>query len=157
MKLTKLFGPDDISANLESADKLGVLKELVQLLSRQKQDLPQDEVLRVLLEREKLGSTGTGFGVAIPHGKVDSLSELMVCFGRSKAGIDFDSMDGKPAHLLFLLIAPAESIGTHLSVLARISNLLNDQDIRDQLLNAGNADSIYSIIVAFENDDKLGE
>ena len=145
MKLKDIFGLDDIKANLEATDKLGVLRELVELLARQKPDLVKDEVLRVLLEREKLGSTGTGFGVAIPHGKVDSISELMVCFGRSESGIEYESIDGNPTHLFFLLIAPSETIGTHLSALARISNLLIEQDVRDKLLKAQDAKSIYKI------------
>ena len=88
--------------------------------------LDRQEVIRVLQERERLGSTGIGEGVAIPHGKLKDLKRLLISFGRSRSGVDFDSMDGKPAHLFFLLVAPEESVGVHLKTLARISKLLKN-------------------------------
>lgn len=150
MKLTDLLTSDHIVPSLGSNDKLGVLKELVELLAKHRQGLDKDGILRILLEREKLGSTGTGAGVAIPHGKADTISDLLVCFGRSLEGVEFDSIDGKPAHLFFLLVAPTDSIGTHLSALARISNMLNEESFRDQLMQAQSAGAIYQIIEAFD-------
>ncbi len=157
MKLTQMLSVKDIHPNLAATDKLGVLKELVDLLAKNNKGVNPDTVLRVLLDREKLGSTGMENGVAIPHGKVDSISELLVCFGRSEAGIPFDSLDGKPAHLFFLLVAPTDSIGTHLSALARISNLLNDEAARKQLVAATEAKSLYTIIETFDGNDPSGE
>ena len=156
MKLTDLLMVEDINPNLESNDKLGVLKELVELIAKRHTGLDKDSVLRILLDREKLGSTGTGEGIAIPHGKVDAISDLIVGFGRSADGVDFDSIDGKPAHLFFLLVAPANSVGTHLSILARISNLLNDADVRKGLLDADKAAAIYEIIRNNDIDSTQG-
>ena len=107
----------------------------------------------VITEREKLGSTGIGEGVAIPHGKLKNIGNLLISFGRSREGVDFDSMDGKPAHLFFLLIAPEESVGVHLKTLARISKLLKSQDVRKRLLDAETAEEIFSVIT--EEEEKL--
>jgi PTS system nitrogen regulatory IIA component len=155
MKLNQLLSAEDILPRLKATDKLSVLKEMVDHVAKRHAGISAQDVLKVLLEREKLGSTGTGNGVAIPHGKADSLDELLVCFGRSAQGIDFESMDDKPAYLFFLLVAPANSIGTHLSALARISNLLNDDDARGRLLKADTEKSIFEIIESF--DESLGE
>ena len=146
MKLTELLSTELINPDLRANDKLGVLRELVDLLVKNNEALDKESTLRILLEREKLGSTGTGEGIAIPHGKSDTVDELKVCFGRSVAGVDYDSMDGKPAHLFFLLIAPSNSVGTHLSVLARISNLLNDSAVRSALMEADDAAQIFQLI-----------
>ena len=105
----------------------------------------------VLHERERLGSTGIGDGVAIPHGKLKNLDQLLLAFGCSKTGINFDSMDGKPAHLFFLLLAPEESVGIHLKTLARISKLLKSPAVRESLLNASGSDALFQIIAAEEN------
>jgi nitrogen PTS system EIIA component len=156
MKLSELITPEDISARLTAGDKLGVLKELVGLLGRRRPGLDTDGMLKTLLERERLGSTGTGEGVAIPHGKADSISELMICFGKSETGIDFDAMDGKPVHLFFLLVAPTDSIGTHLSALARISNLLNNESVRRDLLEAEGVDAIHDLIRKGDENSDLG-
>jgi len=119
---------------------------MTDVLLRSAPGLNRNEVLTVLRERERLGSTGIGEGVAIPHGKLKDIDQLILSFGRSKAGVDFDSMDGKPAHLFFLLLAPEDSISIHLKTLARISKLLKDQDVREQLLTAATAADIYQII-----------
>ena len=115
--------------------------------------LDRDEVIRVLQERERLGSTGIGDGVAIPHGKLKNIEHLMISFGRSRAGIDFDSMDGKPAHLFFLLVAPEESVGVHLKMLARISKLLKSPVVRQRLLEASTGEDLCRIIA--EEEEKL--
>jgi PTS system nitrogen regulatory IIA component len=99
-----------------------------------------------LLDREKLGSTGVGEGIAIPHGKLAGLPKIVVGFGRSKTGVHFDAIDGKPVQILFLLIAPEDSPGTHLKALARISRLLKDVAFRQRLLAAQGADELMEII-----------
>jgi PTS system nitrogen regulatory IIA component len=106
----------------------------------------QSEILSILLEREKLGSTGIGDGIAIPHGKSTELSQIISGFGLSKRGINFDSLDGKPAHLFFLLVAPENSVGTHLKMLARISRMLKNVEFRKKLLGANSQQEIYQII-----------
>lgn len=146
MNIVELLNSKSVEAEIKSTTKDNVLAEMTDVLLRSAPGLNRNEVLTVLRERERLGSTGIGEGVAIPHGKLKNLDQLILAFGRSKAGVDFDSMDGKPAHLFFLLLAPEDSISIHLKTLARISKLLKDQDVREQLLIADTADDIYQII-----------
>jgi PTS system nitrogen regulatory IIA component len=105
----------------------------------------------VLLDREKLGSTGIGDGIAIPHGKLKGLESLVISFGRSRGGIDFESIDGKPVHIFFLLMAPESSTGQHLKALAKISRMLKDPEFRSDLMSAKNTEEIYRKIA--EKDD----
>lgn len=147
MKISELLNPEAVVAELQSRDKGKVLAELTDALIACDQTLQRDEVIQVLQERERLGSTGIGDGVAIPHGKLKGIPELMLAFGRSRTGVDFDSMDGKPAHLFFLLIAPEESVGVHLKTLARISKLLKDATVRQKLLDADSQKDLYQIIL----------
>ena len=153
VKLSELISPDAVVADMTAADKDAALVELTEALISSGCMQDRDEVLRILQERENLGSTGIGDGVAIPHGKLKDLDRLVMSFGRSRKGVDFDSMDGKPAHLFFLLIAPEESVGIHLKTLARISKLLKDQGVRKKLLDAPDRDAICSII--FDEESKL--
>jgi len=146
MNIVELLNSESVEAEIKSTTKDNVLAEMTDVLLRSAPELNRNEVLTVLRERERLGSTGIGEGVAIPHGKLKDLDQLILSFGRSKAGVDFDSMDGKPAHLFFLLLAPEDSISIHLKTLARISKLLKDQDVREQLLTADTAAAIYQII-----------
>ncbi len=150
MKLAELLNPVAICADLKASDKHGALAELTDTMMQVETSLSRDEVIRVLKERERLGSTGIGEGVAIPHGKLQHIDHLLISFGRSRKGIDFDSMDGKPAQLFFLLIAPEDSVGIHLKTLARISKLLKNPAVRQQLLDAPGAEAIYGIIASEE-------
>lgn len=151
MKISELLNPEAVVADIQSRDKGKVLAELTDALVASDASLQRDDVIQVLLERERLGSTGIGDGVAIPHGKLKGIPELMLAFGRSRVGVDFDSMDGKPAHLFFLLIAPEESVGVHLKTLARISKLLKDSAVRQRLLDAGDRKDLYQIILDEED------
>ncbi|PLX95594.1 MAG: PTS fructose transporter subunit IIA [Desulfuromonas sp.] len=154
MKIADLLNPAAIAADLEATDKEAALVELTDVMvSASGGELNRDDVLQVLQERERLGSTGIGEGVAIPHGKLGQIKELMVAFGRKQEGIDFDSMDGKPAHLFFLLVAPEESVGVHLKTLARISKLLKNAEVRERLLTVQGRDALYRTIV--EEEEKL--
>lgn len=146
MKIAELLDIDAISAELTSHDKIEVLAELVDLLRRIQPDLDAAELLAVLIEREELGSTGIGDGIAIPHGKLKGLDRLLMAFGRKKAGIDFDAMDNRPAHLFFLLLAPESEATLHLKALARISKLLRKEDVRRQLLDAPDPATLLSIL-----------
>ena len=150
MKISELLNPQAIIAKLEATEKGAVLAELTDRLVSLESDLDRDAVLAVLHEREKLGSTGIGDGVAIPHGKISGLPELRLVFARSRKGVDFESMDGQLARLFFLLIAPEGSVGVHLKTLARISKLLKDATVRKKLLNAADDQDIYRIIVENE-------
>ncbi|RLA92695.1 MAG: PTS sugar transporter subunit IIA [Deltaproteobacteria bacterium] len=152
MKITELMNKYLIIPQLSTKTKKEVLKELVDCIVRKEKEVESNELLRVLLEREELGSTGIGDGIAIPHGKVKKIKKLIVSFGRSIEGVDFQSMDGKPTHLIFLLIAPENSAGIHLKALARISRLLKDGRFRKNLMEANTPQEIYDLIA--QEDEK---
>jgi PTS system nitrogen regulatory IIA component len=148
MNLSQFISPEAVIHELKAKDKPSVLAELVAPLIRLESGLRKEELVRILLEREKLGSTGIGDGIAIPHGKVSNLGRLLISFGRSAQGVEFDSMDSKPAHLFFLLLAPESSTGSHLTALARLSRLLKNQTFREDLLEAPDAPTIYNLILS---------
>jgi PTS system nitrogen regulatory IIA component len=149
--LTDLLPAAQILPDLNARGKTGVLEELCRPALRIVPELSLPLLMNVLQDRERLGSTGIGDGIAIPHGKLALLRQLLLIFGRSQAGVDFDSLDGKPAHLFFLVLAPDNSAGIHLKALARISRLLKSQNMRNQLMQAANAAQIREIIKAQEN------
>ena len=154
MKLSHYLLSDQIIENLEAQSKKGVLEELAGVLVRKDSELDYEELVSILLEREKLGSTGIGRGVAIPHGKVKDIDSLAMAFGRSAEGIEFQSIDGKPVHLFFLLIAPENSAGIHLKALARITRMFKNEETKERFMAATSADEIYRIIV--ERDEEEG-
>ncbi len=151
MKILDILNVDCIIPELHSQNKRDVLEELIGALSNFKASLDKKALVEVLLERERLGSTGIGDGIAIPHGKIQDLDELILSFGRSTQGIEFDSMDGRPTHLFFLLIAPENSAGIHLRALAKISRLLKSAHFRQRLMEAGNREEIFQVI---QEEDK---
>jgi len=153
MKIAEILNPAAIVAEMSADGKTAVLGELASALLQIESQLDRDEVLQVLQEREQLGSTGIGDGVAIPHGKLKAIDRLMIVFGRHRRGVDFDSMDGRPAHLFFLLLAPEESAGVHLKALARISKLLRSPEVRQRLLEGADAGALYRIIA--EEEEKI--
>ena len=124
-----------VTTNVASQNKEDVIRELVELLVKADSIKEKDvhKLVQTLLKRESLGSTGIGQGVAIPHGKSDCVTKLVAAFGVSRSGVNFDSLDGEPVHLFFLLVAPEDSAGPHLKALARISRLLKDKHFRDSL------------------------
>ena len=148
MKIMDFLNKKAITANLESKDKKDVIRELMDLLVKSGEIKSQDKgsIVKVLLDREVLGSTGIGQGIGIPHGKAKNVKKLIAACGISKDGINFDSLDGEPTHIFFLLLAPQDSAGPHLKALARISRLLKDKYFRDILQNAGNEKELISII-----------
>ncbi|MCG6910776.1 MAG: PTS sugar transporter subunit IIA [Deltaproteobacteria bacterium] len=145
MKILDVLNKEAILENLESTDKKGVLEELLAPVAKVA-GVGVDGLIRVLLDRERLGSTGIGGGVGIPHGKLKNLENIVLGFGLSRKGVNFESMDGKPTHIFFLLVTPENSTGLHLKMLARISRLLKDESFKEQLLNASDRDDIYNII-----------
>ena len=151
MKILDILNKDCIIPELRSRTKKEVLEELTEALSNCKANLNKEALVEVLLERERLGSTGIGDGIAIPHGKIQDLDELILSFGRSTQGIEFDSMDGRPTHLFFLLIAPENSAGIHLRALAKISRLLKSAHFRQRLLEAETTEELFRVI---EEEDK---
>jgi len=151
MKIVDMLKKEFIAVSLQSKDKADVLSELSSLFTYGNIKYNQSTMVKALLEREKLGTTGIGDGIAIPHGKLADLDEMYVAFGKSDAGIPFEAMDGKPVHLFFLLVAPEQSTGQHLKTLAKLSRMLKDVEFRKHLLGAKTADELYRTIA--EKDD----
>lgn len=152
MKITELLKKEFILEQLKAKSKQEVLAELAGVFVKGKIKFDSGAMLRVLMEREKLGSTGIGDGVAIPHGKLAGLDEILVAFGRSREGIAFEALDGKPVHLFFLLMAPENSAGQHLKALAKISRMLKDREFRKKLLETQMHDDLVRVIT--EKDDE---
>lgn len=147
MQLNQIFKMEFINAGLEAKNKDEVLAELVNVIIEGGLKLNSSSIIDVLKQRENLGSTGIGEGVAIPHGKISNLNDIVVAFGRSEKGIPYDSLDGKPVHLFFLLLAPENSAGQHLKILAKISKMLKDVCFRNKLIAAKSRDELYQIIL----------
>ncbi|MES1205681.1 MAG: PTS sugar transporter subunit IIA [Pseudomonadota bacterium] len=147
MKVTDFLAADMVVADLVADTKAGVLAELSRHLATRMAGVDPEVLRRVLEERELLASTAIGDGIAIPHGKMDAVGRLVGALGRARAGIEFESIDGKPTHLVFMLVAPASSTGVHLKALARLSRLFRDADFRARLLEAPDAVAMYQAIV----------
>ncbi len=152
MKLSEMIGPECIIPQLKATDKKGVLEELSDPLVQQNSSIDKQVLVKVLMERERLGSTGIGEGVAIPHGKLHGITRPLLAFGRSISGLDFESMDGEPAHLFFLLVAPENSAGIHLKVLARIARMLKNAGFRKDLMKAKDREQIYETILKGDHE-----
>ncbi len=151
MKILDILKKDCIITDLTSRSKKDVIHELVDAVTKVDERIDPDSLVEILLEREKLGSTGIGDGVAIPHGKFPNIDTLRASFGRSRQGIDFDALDGKPSHLFFLLVAPDNSAGAHLKALARISRLFKDNSFRESLQIADTKQQLFDIITEEDN------
>jgi nitrogen PTS system EIIA component len=145
MKILDVLQKEGILADLKSKDKKGILEELATPLAGIAK-VTRESLVKVLMERERLGSTGIGGGIGIPHGKLKGMDSLALGFGLSKKGVDFESMDGRPTHIFFLLVTPESSTGLHLKLLARISRILKNDIFKEKLMSAGNRDEIYEAI-----------
>ncbi len=145
MKILDVLRKEAIVIDLKSREKKGVIEELAAPLARMT-GMPASELVRVLMERERLGSTGIGGGVGIPHGKLKGLETLLVGFGRSLKGVDFESMDGRPTDIFFVLVTPENSIAVHLEMLSRISRILKNDHLKQRLRNARSSDDIIESI-----------
>ena len=152
MKILDILPPEHVVPDLRAATKLEVLDELAGVLAAHHPEISKDRLVEVLLEREKLGSTAIGEGIAIPHGKLPKLGGVVAAFGRSRPGVDFQSLDGGPTQLFFLLVAPEDASGAHLKALARVSRLLRDKEFRKRLLEVETRAALYQIIR--EEDEK---
>ncbi len=151
MKICDVLHKEAILADLKARNKKEILEELVAPVADIAK-VQQEDLVRVLLERERLGSTGIGGGIGIPHGKMKNLENLVLGFGLSRKGVDFESLDGKPAHIFFLLVTPENSTGLHLKLLARISRILKNETFKNRLLEAGERDEIFAIIMGEDEE-----
>jgi PTS system nitrogen regulatory IIA component len=146
VRIAEFLREDLVFPDLAATDKAGVLGEMCAGLARVYPSLSAQKLADTLLEREKLGSTGIGEGVAIPHGKLAGLPGLLAAFARKKAGVDFAAIDSKPTYLFFVLFAPDNSAGLHLKALARISRLFKQPQFRQAILAADGASGIFRLI-----------
>lgn len=146
MKIMDFLCPEAINIDLEARDKKEAIAEIVDMLVKAKKIKKPAEIIETVLEREKLGSTGIGQGVAIPHGKINFLTEQIGALGISQKGVEFNALDGEPVHLIFFLIGPVEVAGKHLKALSRISRLFKDKFFRNSLREAKTPDEVIKII-----------
>jgi PTS system nitrogen regulatory IIA component len=153
MRLSELLDEDSVISDLKAKDKTEVLEELVEALRKRRPSLDKNALVKVLLERERLGSTGIGDGIAIPHGKFHGVAHPIISFGRSRKGLDFESVDGEPAYLFFLLVAPENSASVHLKALARVAKILKNSTYRKTLMEAADEKHLYQAIIL--NDEEF--
>jgi PTS system nitrogen regulatory IIA component len=146
MKITDFLNPKAIKTDLAATDKEAALKELVNVLAAVKEMGDQKAIVKALLDRESLGSTGIGQGIAIPHGKTDRVKELVAVLGVSQKGVNFEALDGEPVYIFFLLVAPKDTAGPHLKALAQISRLLRDSYFCELIKRCRSAQEVYDLI-----------
>jgi PTS system nitrogen regulatory IIA component len=146
MKITDILVSDAVILDLAAGSKREVLGQMAHALASAEPAVAEARLVDVLIEREKLQSTGIGEAVAIPHGKLPGIPRLLASFARSREGVDFESIDGQPTHLFFLLVVPEHSGGQHLKALARISRFFRDAAFRKTLLEAETRDEVYRAI-----------
>lgn len=146
MKLGDYLEKDLVLPSLTSGTKSEVLKELIAPLGEKYPEMDTDQAVRVLLEREKLGTTGIGDGIAIPHGKLEDLDKVLVVVGRSATGVEFEALDHNPCAIFFLVLAPESIAGMHLRVLAQISRTLKDASFRREFIEADGLDGLWTLL-----------
>ena len=153
MKIIDFLKEGAIVPDLKATDKESVIKELVTLLKDIGEISDQEKIVEIILEREKLGSTGIGQGIAVPHAKTDQVKQIVVAFGLSRKGVNFESLDEEPVYLIFLVLAPVEATGMHLKLLAKIARLLKDKVFCNSLKSCkGKRREIFQVIE--EEDEK---
>ncbi len=146
MKLNDILVREACIVDMKARTKKEALRELSEVLAGSVKGLDAAGLLDMLLEREKLGTTAMGDGIAIPHARIEALDRLLASFGRSRQGVDFDSVDGKPTHLFFLLVAPGREGSAHLLTLARLSRLLSSPEFRSKLLDVESNDDLFRVL-----------
>lgn len=146
MKLSKFCDESLVVFNLKANAKKDVIEELVNLVSSSNMVKDAEQLLTDVIDRENLVTTGVGYGVAFPHAKTRSVKGIVIAFGRSTKGIDFDAMDHKPVHLFFLIAAPEDAIGAHLNVMARLSYLMKSEKNRQKLMEASSPGDVLALI-----------
>ncbi len=145
MTLMEILSGHSVIVGLKGSEKREILEEIVEAVDESKIS-DRDKVLDAVLQREEIMSTGIGHGIAIPHGKSEHVTELGGVLGIKKQGVDFDSLDGKPAHIFFLLVSPMDVSGPHIKALARISRLLKGEDFRQRLIDAQDSEEAIACI-----------
>jgi PTS system fructose-specific IIC component len=154
MEIADVVRLDRICIGLKAQEKKGIISELLDHLLQLGVITDLDGALAEFMDREAKGSTGIGNGIAIPHIRTHQVSQLEFMFANSKEGINFESLDGEPAHIIFMIMAPADSHGIHIKALARVSRILNDETVRIRLKNANTPEEVNRIID--EREDEIG-
>ena len=152
MTLLDILSPDSTIVDLKGETKEEIIAELVDSLANSDAITDRDKVLQAVLEREKIMSTGIGDGIAIPHGKSDSVKQLIAALGTQRRGVDFEALDGEPAYVFFLLVSPANVSGPHIKALARISRLLKNDEFKKKLIAAESSTAVIGIIETEESN-----
>ena len=151
MRLSELLTPDRIRVPIQAQSKDGVLRELVEfLVGGNGAAGAAPDVLQAVMERERQFPTGIGYGVAVPHGKTPALANLVAVAGTARTAVPYETVDGEPVRLFFLLAGPESQAGAHVKALSRISRLVRREPIRARLVAAGSADEFYRIICEAE-------
>ena len=146
MKLMEILSPNSTIVDLKGETKEAIIEELVDALEVGKVITDKSKVLKAVLEREKVMSTGIGDGIAIPHGKSDAVIRLAAALGTQRRGVEFEALDGEAAYVFFLLVSPANISGPHIKALARISRLLKNDDFKKKLIASSTAEEVISAI-----------
>lgn len=150
MKLSKFCDEKLVTFDLKATKKDDVIEELVEIASTSPLVKDRDELLRDIIHRENMVTTGIGYGVAFPHAKTKATKGIVIAFGRSQQGIDFDAMDKKPVHVFFLIAAPEDAIGAHLNVMARLSYIMKSEENRQRLMNVNSPGELLTILDSVE-------
>ncbi len=151
MRICDVLQRETILTDMKANDKKEVLEELVDSVSRLA-GVDRKELVKVLIERERLGSTGIGGGIAIPHGKMRNLKSLILNVGVSRQGVNFESIDNRPARIFFLLLTPENSTSLHLKILARLSRMLKNDVFKEKLLKASSSNEIFNVLKDEDED-----
>ncbi|MGX6445646.1 PTS fructose transporter subunit IIABC [Neobacillus sp. K501] len=154
MRITELLTKATINLSLKSTQKADAIEELVSVLDAAGKLTNRSEFKKAILKREEQSTTGIGEGIAIPHAKTSAVKQAAIAFGRSKAGVNYESLDGQPSHLFFMIAAPEGANNTHLEALSRLSTILLKEEVRNQLLAAASANEVLKIIDSYDNDEK---
>ena len=151
MKISELLKEKYILTEFKSADKAEIINEMIDLFNDDERVSNLEEVRKCVLDREKIMSTGVGKGFAIPHGKTNSVNDIIAAFGKSDIPVDYNALDGNPVQLIFLMVGQETLVGSHIKVLSRISRIMNNDDFRAKLLEAKSTEEILNV---FENEEK---
>ena len=153
MQLSEFINVNRIRSDINVSSKKRALEELSKLISQVQTQLDTSAIFDSLISRERLGSTGVGYGLAIPHGRIKNCSKITGAFIRLNHGIDFDAIDNQPVDMLFALAVPEESTDEHLQVLALIASMFNDENFREKLRHSDNAEAIYQLLTEWQKPD----
>lgn len=151
MKVSELLKEKYILTGFKGESKAEIINEMIDLFQEDDRITNLEDVRKCVLDREKIMSTGVGKGFAIPHGKTNSVNDIIAAFGKSDQPVDYNALDGKPVQLIFLMVGQEKLVGSHIKLLSRISRIMNNDDFRIKLLEAKSKEEIFN---AFENEEK---